>query len=222
MRKKILLSALGAMCSLALAQGGAQRGNEANAAPQAASMRAVIPVFSQLVAFSYPKGFAPAFEDSKNGNYIQESVPRGETIQRWSQMVTVTGVKGLAANPEATLIGFVQDMALLYRDACPDSFMGKKLGEFTLNGHDALASVISCGSVKDAGGARSESALVIVIKGQRDYYTLQWAERGKASRGGLPLDSDKWTERLRQLGPLALCPRVPGEAAPYPSCLGLS
>jgi hypothetical protein len=30
----------------------------------------------------------------------------------------------------------------------------------------------------------------------------------------------KWLERLQKLSPLRLCAIVPGEAAPYPSCLG--
>lgn len=223
MRKRLVLTALGALCSLALAQGGAQRGSDAPAVLQAApTVRSIIPVFSQLVVFSYPGGFFPAFEEAKNGSYIQESVPKGESVQNWSQMITVTGAKGLASNPDMSPVSFANELAALFRNACPASFAGKGLGEFKLDGHDAFVAVISCGSVNAAESARSESALVIVIKGKQDYYTLQWAERGKASRGPLPFDGAKWSGRLKQLGPLALCPIVPGEAAPYPSCLGRS
>lgn len=224
MRNRFVLTGLAALCSLAMAQGGPQRGSESDAAgPTGTKVRAVMPVFSQLVAFSYPKGFAPAFEDAKNGSYIQESVLKGENVQNWSQMITVTGAKGIASNPDMTPIGFANDIAAGFRSACPDSFAGNSLGEFKLDGHDAFAAVASCGNVNAAGGTRSESVLLIVIKGKRDYYSLQWAERGKASRGPLPFDGAKWSARLRQLGPLALCPIVPGEVAPYPSCsLGLS
>lgn len=223
MDKRLVLAAVGACCSLALAQSGAQRGSEADITPAGSKVRAVMPVFSQLLAFSYPKGFAPAFEEARNGNYIQESVLKGESVQNWSQMLTVTGAKGLASNPDQTPSSFANEIAAGFRSACPDSFAGKSLGEFKLDGHAAFAAVASCGHVGAGDGARSESALLVVIRGKRDYYTFQWAERGQAARGALPFDGAKWSERLRQLGPLALCPIVPGEAAPYPSCsLGLS
>ena len=224
MRKWFALTAMGAWCSLALAQGGAPQGSEAvRMLPASIPQRAVTPVFSQLVAFSYPRGFVPAFEDMKNGSYIQESVLKGESVQSWSQMITLTGAKGLASHPDATPVRFAYGLAVGFRRACPDSFAGKGLGEFKLGGHEAFVSVISCGNVNAAGGARSESMLLIVIKGEQDYYTLQWAERGEASTVPLSFDADKWSARLRQLAPLALCPIVPGEAAPYPSCsLGLS
>lgn len=219
MRKWFVLTALCALGSLASAQGGIRQGGEADAEVQAgAPMRAIMPVFSQLVAFTYPRGFVPAFEDTKGGRYIQESVLKGENVHNWSQMITVTGAKGLASNPDATPIRFAYGMAAGFRRACPDSFAGKGLGEAKLGGHDAFISVIGCGSLNASGGAHSETTLLIVIKGEQDFYTLQWAERGKASTAPLPFDGAKWSERLKQLAPLALCPIVPGEAAPYPSC----
>lgn len=209
MRNRFILTALSTLCSLASAQ---------SVMPPGSEVRAIMPVFSQLVAFSYPKGFVPVFEQTKNGSYIQESVLKGESVQRWSQMITVTGAKGLASNPDQSPVRFASGLAAGFRDACPDSFAAKSLGEFKLGGHDAFASVISCGNVNGAAGARSESALVIVIQGRQDYYTLQWAERGRPSQLPLSLDDARWSERLKQLAPLALCPIVPGEAAPYPSC----
>lgn len=214
MQKRFILTALGSLsslCSLASAQAvmPVSTGSE---------LRAIMPVYSQLLAFSYPKGFVPVFEQAKNGSYIQESVLKGESVQRWSQMITVTGARGLASNPEQSPLRFASELAAGFRDACPDSFAVKDLGEFKLGRHDAFSAVISCGYVNGPAGARSESALVIVIKGRQDYYTLQWAERGRPSQQPLSLDDAKWSMRLKQLAPLALCPIVPGEAAPYPSC----
>jgi hypothetical protein len=34
-----------------------------------------------------------------------------------------------------------------------------------------------------------------------------------------PVSDDRWGARLRVLSPIDLCPIVPGEAAPYPSCV---
>jgi hypothetical protein len=41
-----------------------------------------------------------------------------------------------------------------------------------------------------------------------------------AVAGKPAIDEAKWRERLRQLQPIRFCPIVPGEAAPYPSCVG--
>jgi len=60
--------------------------------------------------------------------------------------------------------------------------------------------------------------LLIVVEGVKDYYTIQWAERGDASELPLKFESAKWTGRFKKLLPIKLCSLLPGEAAPYPSC----
>lgn len=179
--------------------------------------RAVTPVFSQLVSFSYPSGFVPAFEDSKPGGYIQESVLRGETVERWTQMLTLSGARDLAANAQMTPSRYAGSVATGFKNACPQSYAALGLGEKRLGNYDAFAAVIGCGTAP--GGTRSEVALLLVVKGERDYYTLQWAERAEPVNGTVALDAAKWSERLQRLMPVKLCARVPGEVAPYPSCL---
>ena len=36
----------------------------------------------------------------------------------------------------------------------------------------------------------------------------------------LPLDHTEWGKRFKTLSPIKICPIMPNEAAPYPSCLG--
>lgn len=57
------------------------------------------------------------------------------------------------------------------------------------------------------------------IKGDNDYYLLIWTERAEPSSTPIPIDTAKWLERFKALAPIRLCPIVPGEAAPYASCL---
>ena len=64
------------------------------------------------------------------------------------------------------------------------------------------------------------AALIIAIKGESDYYTIQWAERGKASAEPFAPDRAAWEKRVAELGPIRLCRIVAGEKAPYPSCVG--
>jgi hypothetical protein len=62
----------------------------------------ISPIYGQLVRFSMPSNFAVAFENARDGNYIREAVLKGETVQAWTQMITVTGAKGLAGSPKCT------------------------------------------------------------------------------------------------------------------------
>ena len=220
--KKILF--LSAMLAATSPQSAVAADNAAAMAPAAATRmpagpaRSITPIFGQLLVYSFPAGFKPAFEEAKGAGYIQESVPDGESIKKWSQMVTVTGAKGLAANPKVTPQVLANGIAGGFRKVCPASFGATGLGTLKLGRHEGYAAVVSCG-VANAGEGYSESMLLVVIKGDSDYYTVQWAERAAASAAPIKFDEAKWSERFRKLMPIRLCPIVPGERAPYPSCI---
>ena len=127
--------------------------------------------------------------------------------------------QGNAGNQDATARSRLDLNADVFRHACPDTFAAKPLGATTISGHEAFVAWISCGSATRGGSAHSESNLIVSIKGTADYYTVQWAESGPASSRPLALDWAKWGDRLEKLTPMKVCPRVPGESVPYPSCL---
>ena len=186
---------------------------------QGYSVSSVTPVFSQLVRLPMPKGFVVAFENTSGGGnqYIWEAVLKGETTAKWSQMITLTGAKGLAANPNLTPRLLIERIAGGFKRDCPDSFFAKGIGAMKVSGHDAFSALASCGT--SGKEKQSETALLFAIKGSNDYYTVQWAERGTGSLQPIPPDDSKWAERFKILNPIRLCPIVPGEAAPYPSCV---
>jgi hypothetical protein len=185
---------------------------------QGYSVRMISPIFGQLVMLSLPKGFTTVFEDTSGSQYTREAVIDGETVERWSQMITVTGAEGLASNPRLTVQSFVEQIAGGFKNACPDTFSAKGLGALKISGRDAFIALAACGTVASDGSAHSESALLVAIKGTADYYTVQWAERGPASARPMAFDEAMWKERFDKLGPIKLCPIKPGEAPPYPSC----
>jgi hypothetical protein len=184
-----------------------------------ADFTAISPIFGQLVAFTQPAGFVPVFEQPTADRYIREAVPKGETAERWTQMITVTGAKGVAADPRASPEAFALAIVGGFKRACPETFSSAVLSRDPVDEHDAFAVVASCGTVGPEGAARSETALIVAIAGTEDYYTVQWAERGAAD-DALDIGEDTWRDRLDQLSPISLCPIVPGEKAPYPSCVG--
>ena len=157
-------------------------------------------VFSQQVFYNIPSNFNNQLlsERANDTNYIHERGLRGETAQNWSQVITVTGIKGLAANKDVTPMILIGTIVLDFQKICPTSFAGTKFLDGTIgNGTPVAAAVLSCGTAKD----KSETTLVTAIKGSNDYYTVQWAERGKASKKPLKIDEQKWIERLNLLAP---------------------
>jgi len=182
------------------------------------TFKVISPIFSQLVTFSMPQAFVVIGENTKGPSYIREAVLKGETADRWTQMITVTGAKGMVANPKASPEIFAASIAGGFKTACSDTFSVKAVGPVKLGEQDGFVAVASCGSVVSAPDKHSETALIVAVKGSADYYTVQWAERTPAS-GKPVIDEAKWLERLRQLQPIRLCLIVPGEAAPYASCV---
>jgi hypothetical protein len=185
---------------------------------QGYSVGAVTPIYSQLVMFSYPAGFKHSYQNDTGAQYIQESVLDGETVEKWSQMLTVTGAKGLATNANITPERLLQQVAAGFQRACPSSFAAKGLGALKISGYDAFAALVGCGAVQ-SGVPRSEIAILLAVKGSSDYYTIQWAERSQQSSQPPALDDTKWLAKLKQLNPIKVCARVPNEPAPYPSCI---
>ncbi len=190
-------------------------------AQTAATARLATPVFSQLVAFSLPPEFKstkPTYEKNSGSFYLREQVPEGETLARWSRMLTLSGTRGLAANPDVTPQKLLARMTLDFQRNCPDTFSTNAPGQQKIDGYDAYEVIVSCGRVQSDKQVYGLAAVMLTVKGARDYYTLQWTERGHDSAQPPPIDSAYWARQLARLSPIRLCPIVPGESAPYPSC----
>ena len=123
---------------------------------QGYSVRMISPIFSQLVMLSLPKGFTTVFEDTSGSQYTREAVLEGESVERWSQMITVTGAKGLASNPRLSAQSFVEQIAGGFKNVCPDTFSAKGLGALKISGRDAYTALAGCGTVSSDGSAHSE------------------------------------------------------------------
>ena len=185
------------------------------------SFRVISPIFGQLVSFAMPSNFSVVFENTKGGHYIREAVLKGETPERWTEMITVTGEKGMTLTPGSSPEKFAGSIAGGFKSACPDSFAAKSLGATTFGRLEGFVAVIGCGRVDSGPTRHSETALLVTLKGTSDYYTIQWAERGPESDEP-PVNDGRWQTRLRALSPIELCPILAGEAAPYPSCVNKS
>ena len=186
--------------------------------PPGANVQMIAPVFHEQVLFSLPGTFqVTAPEHTSSKSYLREIPLRGETVDRWTQMVTLSGANGLVLKPNGTAQNMGDLLARQYRSSCPDSFAAQPPQKGKISGKDANILLMSCGSVQDQGGRpgarHSETALILVIQGAADMYTLQWAERGPAVEGPLKLDDARWIGRLKTLQPVKICPLAGGTAA---------
>lgn len=184
-------------------------------------VQVVAPVFSQLVAWQMPAGFHGAYETTRGDSYVMEAVPSGQTVEDWTQIVTLSALKDAASVKGATPDDLAANIAARFKADCPDSYAGRTMDAPILKGYPTYAALISCGSLPAEGQlpAHSETVLVVAIKGTRDYYTVQWAERGAPQEGPIRQDMATWYTRLAAIQPIAVCDKVPGEQEPYPSCL---
>ena len=174
---------------------------------------AVAPVYSQLVAFAAPAGFKAVYEAEQNGSYILELVPKGESPEAWTQMLTLTGIKGGADRQSA--VDFAAGLASGYQAACPDTFSARNLPAPRIKGvAQTFAGYVGCGAVQ----GRSEEMVFVILQGAVDLYTLQWAARGPALAGPISPDAPTWMPRADALALTRICDKVAGEQAPYPSC----
>ena len=173
----------------------------------------VSPVYNQLVALPVPAGFAAGFENEADGSYILELIPAGETVDTWYQMITLTGGRGLTGKASvAQMASFLADG---YQKACPGSFTAHQLAPPAIRGAGAVfAGYLGCGTA----GPQAEAMVFVVLQGQSDMYTVQWAERGPAVPHPVEPDAAVWRSRVEALGLSRVCDIVAGEAAPYPSC----
>lgn len=173
----------------------------------------VSPIYSQLVAVAVPSDFRPGFEADKDGSYLLELAPQGQTLDAWTQLITVTGAKGLASQMAA--IDMASQLASGYQKACPNSFSALRLPVPSIKGaQEVFAGYLGCGDI----GGQSEAMVFVVMKGAQDLYTVQWAEHGPASAKPLQPDQAIWRPRADTLGLSRICDPVAGESAPYPSC----
>lgn len=180
----------------------------------------VTPIFSQLLRLTVPKNFTVGTSSLQPNNYLQELILNNDSKNRWSDMITITGIKGLSANPKATPTAILQSFEAGFRKSCPTTFSSRLLFEGSVSVvHPAVFTVISCGESPTTNKETSEAALIGVISGAKDVYTVQWALRGPVSHKPIAISPDDWRQRLDSLKSLVLCDRVPGEDAPFPSCM---
>jgi hypothetical protein len=111
----------------------------------------------------------------RNGNTFKEFVKRGQSVQDWSEMITVEIYQGAAITPAQ----FLQNLGGKIVSACPGTVSKRNIINGTTNGYQVSMLDLWCPT--NPSTSKPESILIRVIKGEGRLYSVQYAWRSTPS-----------------------------------------
>lgn len=126
-----------------------------------------------------PQGFKVGFEDSRRGMTMQEWVPEGETVQNWTEMVTV---QVFFNRPDLDPAQFLATMEKQWAAACKGS-TAKPVASGPVNGYASTTVLLRCPLLASSG--MPETTMVKAIKGNDSFYVVQRAARAASDEARL-------------------------------------
>ena len=123
---------------------------------------------AENLLFSPPKEFKVGFQS--NDHHMTEWVPASDTVENWTQMLTVQIYRGASVDAAT----FLQGVGKRYMDACPET-TAKGIFTGQINGYVVSMLVLKC--PKTPGTGKPETTAFRVIKGKDALYSVQRAWR---------------------------------------------
>jgi hypothetical protein len=166
---------LSTACSLPARSGGTTPAEPTLAAEPAAPSRSpkVLPQGENLL-FAPPKNFKIGHHDERIGS-LTEFVPDGQTVEDWTEMVTVQIFHDLKVDPAP----FLQTIGKGFAKGCPGFNSPKGIVTGQENGYVVSMLVVRCPNNPSTG--KPETTLFRVIRGKDALYSVQHAWRSVAS-----------------------------------------
>lgn len=138
----------------------------------------------RLVAPALP-GFVVGYSAANAVNSIREEIPIGQSLQRWTRMVTTQWFADLAT--KVTPAQYAQNVIAPLPRACPRASVSP-IENITVSGRQAVRFQVDC--PKNSGGT-SETFMFLAIAGQRDMHVKQVAFSSLS-----PPATREWARRL--------------------------
>jgi hypothetical protein len=132
----------------------------------------------RLVSPALP-GFVIGYNAANAQQSIVEEVPRGESLQAWTRMVTTQRFAGLARR--ATVGQYAQNVMNAVPRSCPGARVSP-LVNLRVSGREAVRFQLDC--PRSVGG-RPETFILLAIAGPSDIHVKQVAWRGGTTPAGL-------------------------------------
>jgi hypothetical protein len=155
---------------------------------------------------SPPQDFKIGYQSSHDNRLMTEWVPTAETVDDWTQMLTVQVFRGATVDAPSFLGG----VGKRYMDACPGT-TAKGIYTGQVNGYVVSMLVLKCPSNPNTG--KPETTAFRVIKGKDALYSVQRAWRR------VPSDQDV-DEVMHALAKVTVCDtRAPEHPCPTPDAV---
>jgi hypothetical protein len=156
------------------------------------------PLKDENLLVSPPDGYKVGFEQRKDNQQITEMIPSAETVDTWTEMLTIQVFKGgTDMTPEA----FEASVTKLWGESCPGAATFR-IAHGAENGYAFSLWMLSCDLNKTSG--KPEVAWFKAIQGKDALYVAQRASRF------LP-DRDQTVAWIRHLKEVRVCDtRLPG------------
>lgn len=129
---------------------------------------------AENLLFSPPKDFKIAFQTNRDNRLMTEWIPAAETVDDWTQMLTVQIYRGGTVDAAT----FLQGVGERYMDACPGT-TAKGIYTGQVNGYVASMLLLKC--PKNPGTGKPETTAFRVIRGKDALYSVQRAWRAVPS-----------------------------------------
>jgi hypothetical protein len=117
-------------------------------------------------------GFVVGYSAGNAQQSIREEIPRGETVEAWTRMVTTQRFTGLAQR--TTPAAYVQSVLAPLPRACPGAAISP-VTNLSIAGRPAVRFQVDC---PHSAGGRPESFILLAIAGRSDMHVKQAAWRG--------------------------------------------
>ena len=124
-------------------------------------------------------GFVVGYSAANDQQSIREEVPRGESVQRWTRMVTSQWFAGLAA--KATPSQYAQNVIAPLPRACPGAKVSP-MENLTVSGRPAVRFQVDC---PRSPAGRPETFILLAVAGASDMHVKQVAFRGSVTPADL-------------------------------------
>jgi hypothetical protein len=129
---------------------------------------------AENLLFAPPPDFKVGYESNHDNRLMTEYVPAGQTVDDWTQMLTVQIFRGATVD-SAT---FLQGVGKRYMDACPGT---TAKGIFTGNTNGYVVSMLQLNCPNNPGTGKPETTAFRIIKGNDALYSVQRAFRSEPS-----------------------------------------
>jgi hypothetical protein len=134
---------------------------------------AVRPAAAELVnenlLAGLPSGYKVGFHDKQSNLDMTEFVPAKETVENWTEMVSVQIFYGLKITPEQ----FMRSLESRWRGACPGAGDAQPVVGGPENGYQTLLWILDC--PKNPGTGKPELTWFKAVQGNDSFYVVQKA-----------------------------------------------